>query len=192
MQVIRQNSHARELHIMKTATPPATGTANQAQKRSQPITVTITGELAERIRTGAKEAGFRADTWAKMCIKSGDLLTSPTAEASEFRAGIAISGNSSSNAGTVRISQDLVGLMGAILEASGTNMTVGEYVEKSIIGEVAESLQLKRFAEGVQDFIANEYALEPQDMPNMNRAAQDWASRNPEAADRIRVMNANR
>lgn len=92
----------------------------------------------------------------------------------------------------IELNRDMIGLLETILEASGTNMTVGEYIEKSIIAEVAEALLLKRSWEGVQDYIANEFKLEPQDMPNMNRAAQEWASKNPEAADRIRMMNSNR
>jgi hypothetical protein len=73
---------------MKTKTAPTTGTK---QKKARPVTVTIEGDLAERIRSGARQIGFRADTWARMCIENGDLATSASEEAVKYRLSMALS-----------------------------------------------------------------------------------------------------
>ena len=189
MRVIRQNSHAREAITMKTKTAPAMGTSVQSQRKTQPITATITGSLARKVRGHAKAIGMQSRTAIPQLVEFGLLCIDDSHDGQNFREHIS---GTDGRPTMVKLNRDMIGLMEAILEASGTNMTVGEYIEKSIIGEVAEALLLKRLWEGVQDHIANEYALEPQDLLNMNRAAQDWASKNPEAASRIEMMNANR
>lgn len=66
---------------MKSTPAPTTGKL----KKSRPVTVIIDGDLAEKIRKGAKQLGFRAATYARQCITFGDLNTSNTDEAREFR-----------------------------------------------------------------------------------------------------------
>ncbi|MBC8126788.1 MAG: hypothetical protein H8M99_06555 [Gloeobacteraceae cyanobacterium ES-bin-144] len=74
---------------MKTKTAPTTGT--NTKKKIRPVTLTIEGDLAATIRKGAKQIGFRADTWARMLIRDGDLMISHTEEAKEYRLAMALS-----------------------------------------------------------------------------------------------------
>lgn len=60
-------------------------TKKTTSKAIRPITVTITGELAESIREAAKPMGVRAATFAGWCIRSGELCTANTEEAREYR-----------------------------------------------------------------------------------------------------------
>lgn len=66
---------------MKTAIKPT--------RKVRPVTVTIDGDLAETIRKAARTIGFRADTWARLCINTGNLMTDNTEEAKEYRLGMA-------------------------------------------------------------------------------------------------------
>lgn len=74
---------------MNTLTKPIKATPAPT-KRIRPVTVTIDGDLAGSIREGARQLGFHADTWARMCMKTGDLMTSTSAEAKEYRLAMAL------------------------------------------------------------------------------------------------------
>ena len=54
-------------------------------KKIRPVTVTLTGDLAERVRAEGKAIGFRADAWAKQLMKCGALTYSDTDDAKRYR-----------------------------------------------------------------------------------------------------------
>lgn len=62
-----------------------TNVPNDKPKKIRPVTVTFTGELAQRLRESATCIGWRASTQAKQAVNFGLLMTEPTEEAEEFR-----------------------------------------------------------------------------------------------------------
>lgn len=51
--------------------------ADKAAEATKPITITITGELARRIREAARLVGCRPSTFGLQCAKAGELATAP-------------------------------------------------------------------------------------------------------------------
>jgi len=88
----------------------------------------------------------------------------------------------------VRIRAEIVEPLQAILDASETNMTVGEYLQQSVAPDLLESFAARRYGMGVQDWIGNSFQLEPGDMERMNIAAIQWATRNPAAVTVIESL----
>ncbi len=75
---------------MAKSKPVVCPTEPKAIRKIRPVTVTIEGELAEKVRTGSREVGFRAEKWAAMLVKEGDLMSSSSDEAQEHRVQLAL------------------------------------------------------------------------------------------------------